>query len=63
MYRSSSSVFMMNKTPSGMKKHRRNIEPERHQMAQMVLHQPIAFSQRWSLMSQFKPITEQLWLH
>ena len=28
-----------------------------------TVHQPIVFSQLWSLKRQFKPVTEQLWLY
>jgi len=34
-YHSSSSVFMVNNTPSGPKKHHKSIEPESHQMSKM----------------------------
>ena len=37
MYHSSSSVFMMNNTPSGMKKYCESTEPESCQMAKMFL--------------------------
>ena len=37
MYHSSSSVFMINNTPSGMKKYCESTEPESCQMAKMFL--------------------------
>jgi len=44
MYHSSSSVYMMNSTPTVMKKHHKNTELESHQKAKIFFLKVSSFS-------------------